>query len=275
MNKTLLGTVGGILIGSCGLMFPSHVDLGSVERNLSSAFQNLLPLLGAGGGIPPAPCSGAVFTLVQQNDALTGSCTSCSATVTAAPTNGNMLALVVSSLHAATISTVSSVTSTNTIWTKDGAGGTSINCIGGSNHCDLEVWHGLVSGGAGGTTITVVWSAALLANTMTYNLSEWSGENTSTTVDGTPVSHTGGVSPVVTGAYSTTATCDLVIVAGGIGFNGFTTFPAAPYTTLSHPTGTSAGSYNILSPMGSQTQASWTFTGSTTWVSLIVGYLHA
>lgn len=236
---------------------------------LPIAPQIFLPLVGAGGG--GAPGCTPVISLVQQNDALSGSCTSCVGTVASAPANGNMVELVTTGSKVSVTVAVSSVTSTNTTWTKD----SSILVINGTTRSDTEVWHGLVSGGSGGTSVTVVWSSALGVSSFTYSLSEWSGTVTSSPADGAAVTNTSLSNSPVTGSYSTGAACELVIaVLADTANNGVNVFPVAPYTNLAQPGGASDASYNVASPLGSQTAATWTLSGSRNWGTIIQGYKH-
>ena len=233
------------------------------------AFGQSLPL----GGIPvtQATCSSPVVSLVQQNNQIFGSCTSCTVTITSAPANGDVIVLAVLTNHpVTTASTISSVTSTNTTWTRD-----SQNANFSGTHADLELWHGIVSGGAGGTSVTVVVSASLPSNSSTYNVSEWSGVNTSTTVDGVAATATSTSNTVTTPSYSTAGTCELVIAVEGSATNGsISAFPGAPYTNLTNPNGGSTAAYNVLSPMGAQGAANWTLSTSRPWGAIILGYNH-
>lgn len=274
--KPLLGALAGVLIGSCCLAIPIDpglaipIDPGPRLKHLVTVpLQTLLPLLGAGGsGVPP--CT-PVAALVQQNDALGGSCTTCTATLSSAPSSGNMVELVTTGLHLSALISVSSVSSTNTTWTRDGSSAYTQSTTNGS----LELWHGLVSGGSGGTSITVTWSVATLASGFTWTVQEWSGLSTSSPADGAAALSIGTVSPVTTAAYSTSASCDLVIVAMGQGTNGgITAFPGAPYTNLTNATGASFAAYNVSAPIGAQTTASWSLSGARNWRAFVQGYLH-
>ena len=277
--KIIFGTLVAIFIGSCSLAIPMDAGFYRIPREMtyrSVLFpvlpQVCLPLVSAGtGGAVATPCGSPVYTLVQQNDALSGSCTSCTATITSAPTNGNMVILITSGAHVTQIPAISSVSSTNTTWTKDAAS----NRTSGSTNTDTELWHGLVSGGAGGTTVTIVWSQSILASGFTYSVSEWSGNVTSSPSDGTTGTITGNSTTPSTTSYSTAvSTCELVIVALGCASNcAPSSFPGVPYTTLAHPAGASFGSYNVSSPLGAQSSASWGI-GVQNWVTFIQGYKH-
>lgn len=268
--KPLSGALLGIMAGALGLALPLSFDPFAGRAGHPVLPQIFLPLLGAGGGVSVPPCGGAVFALVQQNDALSGSCTTCTATLPSGPANGNMVLLITSGTRGSNPGpTVSAVSSTNTAWARDAS-----QIVVGTR-VDVELWHGLVSGGTGGTSVSVTWTQALASVSFTYNLSEWSGGVTSSPADGTAVINTNTSNTATTGSYSTGASCELVIAVQAQSANGgVSSFPGSPYTSLAQPNGGSAGSYNILSPIGSQPTATWVFTGSRSWASIIQGYLH-
>lgn len=275
MWPKLLGALIASSAGVAGLAIPIDFGFQSTAHHSSKSPvlpQILLPLLGAGNGGAAAPsCGSPVISLVQQNDAQSGGCTTCTATLASGPASGDMVLLATTGQHTSTDSTVSSVSSTNTAWAKD-----ANQVVIGTNHADTELWHGLVSGGTGGTSVTVTWSQGLTSNSFTYTIQEWSGTVTSSPADGATVINTGAnTNSPTTGAYSTGATCELIMVVQGDALNGgVNVFPGAPYTNLNQPNGASNASYNVSSPMGSQTTATWTLNGNRNWVTFIQGYKH-
>ena len=166
---------GAFLIGACCLTMAGNFS--GLERSIPILNQIFLPLLGAGGG---PPCPSQLISLVQQNNAVQSNCTACVVTVPGAPASGDMLALVANSVRNTPAATVTSVASTNTTWTQDGAAQIVQSTVSG----DLEIWHGLVSG-VGGTSVTITYNNALGTSGLVWSLSEWSGTPTSSPADGT------------------------------------------------------------------------------------------
>lgn len=218
--------------------------------------QAQLPLIGTGSFIAAGP----VPALQQQ---ATNSATTATLTITfaSAPSNGDVIICQAGSSTSNTIN-ITSISSTNTTWTMDGqANMTSVR---------LEIWHGIVSGGSGGTAVAIsyIGSTAALGN-----CSDWANVNTSSPLDGSVVTNTGTANSATTGAYSAGLSGDLVI-GGVVNTGGLSTNPGAPYTAL-NSVSLSRYAYHAGAPSGSQTTASWTTLSTHRWATIIAGYAHS
>lgn len=188
--------------------------------------------------------------------------TSTSYTITAAA-NGNTLVLYVAAFRSPSARTVSSLSCTNVAWTKL-AGATN-------GTIDGEIWFGTVSGGNSGTTITITMSGS--GSTLAVTAIEFSGVLTSGTInDGSGVTNTGTSTSPTTGAFSCTASGELLLSCeshangtapsvkpGGVWTDG--TFANNSTTDGVQP------EYDLISVAGAAS-ASWTIT-SAAWVTCI------
>jgi hypothetical protein len=183
-----------------------------------------------------------------------------------APTNGNVLVLILG--NRTVDDTVSSVSSPHATWTK----AKSSTAIGNPA---VEIWIGAVSAPSGAEVITVTWATA--GNPLAI-VAEFSG--LSTTNDGTGTANQANGSPSSVGNYTTINANDLVIAAVMVQSNVTPTDPATGTT----PTWSSEGvvtagtgntsrameaSFSILSATGTWS-ASWT-NGSSLWAAALVG----
>jgi hypothetical protein len=157
---------------------------------------------GGGAGVP---------TVVQIKTAGTGAA---SITMDTAPTNGNSIVLALDGFNTGFASAVSS---TNTTWT-------NVRQFTDAGGAKLEVWIGVVSGGAGGTVITITHPNSFMSVTaleITDALTPTAGANTAAT------------SPSLTGLAGTT-TGNLVVFMAGIDNTGsrYMMFPSIPCSGL-------------------------------------------
>ena len=154
--------------------------------------------------------------------------------------------------------TVSSIATTNTVWTK--LGGTTTSTIG------EEIWIGVVSGGTSGTSVTYTFSGAVTHTAA--NVSTWAGALSTSSA----ATATGSSTSPATAAYSASTANALIIAC--VGYASTTSPSVQPGGSYSNLTFKAAASgvgvqanYIIPGVKGAQS-ATWTIP-SVAWVCTI------
>ena len=224
------------------------------------------------------------ITLVNNNhtaSTLGPSPSSISATVTAA-TSGNVLILA---LMVPKVGAISSLALTNVTWTL-------ASSVASNGLYELYIYYGKVSG-TGGTSLTFTVTGASPGQPYSIQMSEWSGLDTTTVVDGSPVTNaqalqTGVSETTSTGSLSTGTAGDLVIAfmcadGSGAGYS-VSGSPGNSFTSIN--TSSSGGAAIIVAQLAYQIESSTgtysssqVFSGGFTQnfycTSIILGFLAA
>lgn len=133
-----------------------------------------------------------------------------------------------------------------------------------------DQWSGIVGMGAA-TSLTITYSGPV--SSCWANVSEWSGINPDSRVDGGGAAQvTNGSASSSTGAYSTVVGQDLIMAVVCLSNPAsITAFPAG-YTQLTLPVGGDCqASYLLAAPEGAQS-ASWSFSSTQRSFTTIIGY---
>lgn len=209
------------------------------------------------------------MAIVKQNQSTEGT-TSGSYVLSFTPTQGRVLVGFFCNLVDST--TITAMTQTGVTWTFIGRYTRTVTCT-------IEVWYGVVGSSPSATISTITWSSTG-AGKQQHQVSEFSGVDTVSPLDGSAV--TSGVfdaSVVSTGSYTSTNANDLII-AGWAQNSVAETVSSGPTNSFTSMGFASAGNggnvkmlgaaYQIVSATGTYSTA-WTMSGSVNPVVLIVG----
>jgi hypothetical protein len=167
-----------------------------------------------------------------------------------APANGNLC--VLTSRAGAAANAITSITQTNVTWTK------AIDETASTLYAGI--WKGIVSGGAGGTTLTINSGGAGVR----VDFTEWSGFAVSIPTDATGT-NTNTSSTTSTGTISPTAGFPELIIATGNITTGLSSGPTGGFTALSTSNVQHQSAYLVVSSTSGTYSTSWTGSGSGQW----------
>jgi hypothetical protein len=204
-----------------------------------------------------APLMGQI-SLVNNNTAGTAS----PYTVTA-PTSGNFLAGCFMNRAATTITSISQ---TNVTWT--------FVARAQSSNTTSEVWWGVASG-TGGTSVTITWAAG---TNIAHQISEFSGVDTSSPVDGTATTNTNTTGTPASGNYTSSNANDLLFNCVSASTNTALGTPNSSFNLLRATTAGSGGgsralgdAYRIVASTNTYS-TTWSSGGGNNWSSVLIGF---
>jgi hypothetical protein len=186
-------------------------------------------------------------------------------TVTA-PSSGNV---VVGCFMNRSVTTVSSVSQTNVTWT--------FVARAQSGNTTSEIWWGVASG-TGGTSVTITWASG---TNFLSQVSEFSGVDTSSPVDGTATTNTNSTGTPASGNYTSSNANDLLFNCVSASTSTGLGTPNNSFNLLRASTAGSGGStralgdgYRIVSATGTYS-TTWSSGGGNNWSSVLVGFKQA
>lgn len=202
---------------------------------------------------------------VQQQTGVATSGNTVTVTLSGNPVAGNNLVLLFGAFPAANV--VTGVSGGGVNW--------GAKICGDNTQRDCEIWIGLNSSGSG-TVITITTASTLSGSGGLANVSEWSGMDISSPVDGTPATNSNASSNTITTPNTTIANAgSIVFVVGRSGHNGAAT--SGPINSFSPLTSAGNGhncAYRLPGTTGSF-GSGWGFGTAAVANSAIAGFKPA
>ena len=207
-----------------------------------------------------------VLSLPAWGQSVVNNNASCSSTPcsVAAATSGNFLAGCFYNRNG-TATTISSLSQTNVTWTfVDRVQATNVN---------LEIWWGKATG-AGGTSVTITWGTG---TSILSQITEFSGVDTTSPVDGTAAKNNGSSTTASSGTYTSANANDLLFHCVGSATNTAASAPTNSFNLLQGfnfgNSGTARAIGDAYRTVTSATSYTTALTvGNAAWGSVLIGF---